>query len=265
MITLNTNIPKPKPKAKIKSVCNLTDNKVQQFIDEFNNTPILNTSNLNDATNQLNSEILRTMDKIAPQLKKITSRIKKPWCNNDLKHQRQIVKNRERKWLKYREQSHWKAYKMERNRFITKIKYKKRDHLHNEISATTGNSKKLYQLITNLTGQNKSNPLPASTSDEHLADEFATYFLEKICNIRKLFNGIPNYKPTPTNIPPLNKFSTLPESQLYKIIMEMPSTTCQLDIIPTKFLKKVIMHCIPALTKVVNLSLSLGISSKTGS
>ena len=138
------------------------------------------------------------------------------------------------------------------------IKYKKRDHLHNQISTTTGNSKKLYQLITNLTGQNKSNPLPTSTSDENLADEFAAYFLEKICNIKKLFNGIPNYKPTPTNIPPLNKFSTLPESQLYKIIMEISSTTCELDIIPTKFLKKVLMHCIPALTKVVNLSLSLG-------
>ena len=44
MITLNTNIPKPKPKAEMKSVCKFTDNKVQQFIDEFNNTPILNTS-----------------------------------------------------------------------------------------------------------------------------------------------------------------------------------------------------------------------------
>ena len=57
MITLSTNIPKPKPKAKMKKVCNLTDNKVQQFIEVFNNTAILNTSNLTDATNQLNSEI----------------------------------------------------------------------------------------------------------------------------------------------------------------------------------------------------------------
>ena len=53
---------------------------------------------------------------------------------------------------------------------------------------TTSNSRKLYQLITNLTGQNKSNPLPASTSDENLADEFATYFHKKICNIRILFD-----------------------------------------------------------------------------
>ena len=40
--------------------------------------------------------------------------------------------------------------------------------------------------------------------------------------------------------------------------MEMPSTTCDLDIIPTEFLKKVLVHCVPAVIKVVNLSLSLG-------
>ena len=44
MITLSTNIPKPKPKAKMKRVCNLTDNKVQHFIEEFDNTAILNIS-----------------------------------------------------------------------------------------------------------------------------------------------------------------------------------------------------------------------------
>ena len=95
MITLDTNISKPKPKTEIKYVCNLMDNKIQEFIDEFNNMPILNSSNPKDATNQLNLVILRTMDKIAPkQVKKITSRIRKPWYDDDLKQQRQIVKYR---------------------------------------------------------------------------------------------------------------------------------------------------------------------------
>ena len=126
MITLDTNIPKPKPKTNIKYACNLTDNKVQEFIDEFNNMPILNSSNLKDATDQLNSEIFRTLDKIAPRpIKKITPRIRKPCHNDDLKHERKILKNRERKWLKYKDQSHWKAYKRERNGFITMLKYKK--------------------------------------------------------------------------------------------------------------------------------------------
>ena len=36
----------------------------------------------------------------------------------------------------------------------------------------------------------------------------------------------------------------------------MPSRTCELDIIPMEFLTKVLVHCIPTITKVVNLSLS---------
>ena len=49
MITLDTNISKPKQKTEIKYVCNLMDNKIQEFIDEFNNMPILNPINLKDA------------------------------------------------------------------------------------------------------------------------------------------------------------------------------------------------------------------------
>ena len=64
--------------------------------------------------------------KIAPQqVKKNTSRIRKPWYDVNLKHQRHIVKNGESKWVKYREQLHWKAYKRERNRFITMKNMKK--------------------------------------------------------------------------------------------------------------------------------------------
>ena len=54
---------------------------------------ILNSSNLKDTTNQLNSEILRTIDKITPkQVKEITLRVRKLWYNVNLRHQRQIVK-----------------------------------------------------------------------------------------------------------------------------------------------------------------------------
>ena len=91
-----------------------------------------------------------------------------------------------------------------------------------------------------------------------MAEEFTNYFLEKILNIRKLFDGIYNYTPNSRDVPQINKFSTLTESQLYRIIMEMPSRTCELDLIPTEFLKKVLVPCIPAITKVINLSLNVG-------
>ena len=39
-------------------------------------------------------------------------------------------------------------------------------------------NKKLHQLITKLSGQNKLNPLLDSTSDEELAEEFTNYYLK---------------------------------------------------------------------------------------
>ena len=38
--------------------------------------------------------------------------------------------------------------------------------------------------------------------------------------------------------------------------MEMPTKTCESDIIPTKLLKEIIPTIIPALTKIANLSIN---------
>ena len=92
------------------------------------------------------------------------------------------------------------------------------------------NRKKLYQCMTKLSGQNKLNPLPDSTSNEELAEIFTYYFLEKILNIRKFPDGLTNYTPNSRKVPELNKFFTLTESQLYRIIMEMPSKMYDQDL-----------------------------------
>ena len=55
LITLDTNLSKPKPKPETKYVCSLIHNKIQEFTEEFN-MPILNTSNFKDATDQLKTE-----------------------------------------------------------------------------------------------------------------------------------------------------------------------------------------------------------------
>ena len=42
-----------------------------------------------------------------------------------------------------------------------------------------GDSKKLYTLVSKLTGSVKDNPLPSAENDENLANEFADYFMDK--------------------------------------------------------------------------------------
>ena len=57
-------------------------------------------------------------------------------------------------------------------------------------------------------------------------------------------------------MPKLDNFTTMSETNLHQFIMEMPKKSCEIDTIPTELLKKVLKHCMPTLTKLINLSLN---------
>ena len=85
---------------------------INKLIDKVNNQLLLEATTFEDAVFHLNDQILRTPDEVAPMKTKLTPKHnKKPWCHTDLHGQRRIIKNRERKWLKYRTAELWMAYK----------------------------------------------------------------------------------------------------------------------------------------------------------
>ena len=134
------------------------------------------------------------------------------------------------------------------------LRFKKHDFIHNLVNTDT---KKLYKTITEITGQNKKNPLSESATDQ-LAEDFATFFFIKIQNIRKLFKGIHKYTPKPNETSHLEGFSTLSDEAIHKTTLGMPSKSSKLNNIPTTFLKKVLKQCLPSIAKIVNLSLVTG-------
>ena len=82
--------------------------------NKFSNISILENTKLKKAAKQLNNELLKIIDKIAPATTKaVTSRHKNCGTMKTLKIQRMIMKNRERKWIKCREDQHWKVFKRE--------------------------------------------------------------------------------------------------------------------------------------------------------
>ena len=86
----------------------LTQNFTPPDIDE--NTTI------NEAARQLNTELCKALDATAPvKTIKFTNRPKQPWFNKFIREQKNIVKNHERKWRKYKQQHQWQAYMKERN------------------------------------------------------------------------------------------------------------------------------------------------------
>ena len=92
-------------------------------------------------------------------------------------------------------------------------------------------AKKLYKLVSQLVGQKEDNPLPEEDDGIKPAKQFREFFLNKIINIRKLFHDIPPYKTQETTIPRFDKFSTISEANLKTIINQMPSKSCELDIL----------------------------------
>ena len=143
----------------------------------------MQVTTLEEAVNNMNEEMLRTLDLVAPAREvKAKKRRSKPWYNEEIKQQRKILKNMECKWFKYREDSHWHPHKCKRNRYINILKFKKTSSLHQLVKQNSIASKNYSNYINELTGKKDQNPLPAAMSDKYLAEQFAWFFPNKIEN-----------------------------------------------------------------------------------
>ena len=117
-------------------------------------------------------------------------------------------------------------------------------------------------LINNLT--TKPNPIqwPAHKDEHSLAEEFVDYFQDKILQIRKRFDGIPGHEEqTDFSVPQLRRFVPLTKKEVSLIIKRMKTKTCELDNIPTDILKQMLPKVIGLISKIVNMSLELGVFS----
>ena len=77
---------------------------------------------------------------------KVCDRKRVPWFTSNTREQRKIVRNAERRWLKYGHDHQWLAYKRERNRYNNMIQYSKSQIYCDKITKAHGDTKKLYQI-----------------------------------------------------------------------------------------------------------------------
>ena len=138
------------------------------------------------------------------------------------------------------------------------LNYNKRASLATLVESAERDSKKLFRIVNSLLGRKEENPMPLGKMDSELAEEFATFFLEKIDKIRVRFKEIAPYRPRQLGTTRLEKFTPISSSQLEKTIHHMKPKTCALDPIPTSKLQEIIEGCIPSITHLVNSSLDQG-------
>ena len=122
----------------------------------------------------------------------------------------------EQKWIKYKLDSCWQAYKVVRNTYYTMLNNKKRNVLRSSIENCSKDSCKLHALITNLTTSKPDNLWPKHKSKQELADGFAHYFHNKILLIRECFKDTAPYQPNKVDVPKLREFAPMSEDGVLK-------------------------------------------------
>ena len=201
---------------------------ISTFMEDIN-TDAIPLTDIDEAVTALDTELLSVLDKQAPIKElKVTDRKKELWYEDHIKLQKRIVRNHEFIWNRFDHQDHhWKAFTIERNRFNRMVAGAKIRANSEKVLECGHDTKKLYNLVNNITGRVKSNPMPPGRTNGDLADAFADFFLNKIIKIRNDLSECNAYSPIPIEVEPLSQFQPMSVAEVIKIIWSMPTKTCE--------------------------------------
>ena len=138
------NIKKEQVKQVQRVICKADKISQDEWNWEFNRLNIKWDSNLSSLVNQLSNELVRVYDTLAPA-NQVSSflRTRQPWYDSEMKELKKSVRCHERKWLKYRLESCWRAYRNVKNKYFGKLKYKKKTSIQQKIQDCENDTKKL--------------------------------------------------------------------------------------------------------------------------
>ena len=171
-----------------------------------------------------------------------------------------MVRRREKIWQKYKTDGTWKALVEHRNKYNAMIREEKLKSTSRKVEECKGDTRKLYSLVRYLTGTKVQNPMPSSTGDTKLANDFADYFIEKIQKIWDDLDANPKFKSKRNStITPLKIFEPTTADKVTTIIKGMKTKSCKLDFLPTSLLKKALPYVINTIPNIMNVSLEQGV------
>ena len=189
----------------------------------------MNWDTLDTQVEKLENTLKGALGKHAPlQTKSVMNRQKVPWFTEEVREMKKRMRCREKLWRKYSNDDLWIAFKVVRWQYKISIRKAKNVIISDKIQDCKGNTKKLYTLVSNLTGKNTENWLPESENMEKLSNEFTDYFLEMIQMFRTELDQHPKYQPDRHDVPKLTEFHPISDKEILKIMNEMPTKHCEL-------------------------------------
>ena len=152
---------------------------------------------------------------------------------------------------------HKEVYKELKTKLCNEIKKAKKSHFQRKIANADQTQRGLFECVNELFRKIKITALPANIPPDELPNSFSRYFIEKIEKIQKNFT--PLIHKTEEHPPSLKTLETLQAATLdevRKLILKSPNKSCSLDPLPTFLLKECLDELLPAITAIINASLS---------
>jgi exonuclease III len=230
------------------------EDEIKKIVEESEQIPD------NELVNYYNKSMTTLLDKVAPlKKKKVTKRNRPKWMTDELIMLKKGVRAAERKYRKKKKDAHkttWLELLRDYRKCLRATKHKHINLIFQECGKDSG---RLFKAFKGVTMGGKSNPLPESTDDKGLANEFNEFFQQKVAKIKSQLDGFPRFTPNEEPVSQLHTFSSLSVKEVKKILGSTKVTSCRTDPIPTKVIKDKMDLLLPMITRIVNASLDSGV------
>ena len=236
---------------------------IDAFRDELRSQLCQNPpSTLPDLVSSYNSTSFRLIDKHAPLRKKtITMRPCVPWFNDEIKAAKQLRRKYERFWRRTGLESDRLRFKNARNHANHAMELARRECCTNFINDNRSDQRKLFKAVNTLLSGGSEEQYPPHVYSVCLADDFGKFFVRKINNIRTRLHThdtLPRESGmfTAYSGPLFNRFQPVTVDEVRKLVSSCPNKSCGNDPMSTQMVKDCIDELLPAISSMINLSLT---------
>ena len=220
-------------------------------------------SSLNSASQDIDRRLKQALDVHAPLIQfKPRTRTSAPWMNSCILNGRRLRRHLEEVYKKTNLQCDKNAYFHQVYKVNDSIKHAKQEFFTAKVNSVCSGQRELFSVFSHLTHNDNITVLPDIPVKE-LPDKFATYFSEKIENIRQSLDSSTSITPASQHAEHspcqnLDCFTATSESEVSQILKNTAIKTCILDPIPRQLLAQILDCMIPTFVKIINLSFTLG-------
>ena len=208
-----------------------------------------------------NKELSALLEQHAPLKKKIvTLRPIAPWYSEEIRKEKSKRRKLECRWHRTQLTINREIYVQQCNTVNTLILSSKKEFYSSIITENKSDPRVLFSCFDKMVNRKSEKMLPHFKDPSELADRFADFFVGKISRLwTNLNNSNENSPPEQSHsVPRLSDFEPTNLKELSIFISTSARKSSVLDLVPGIVMSDYLHVLLPAITRIVNLSLTTG-------